>query len=183
MTDEISGLFQLLDSIQAMAKDDLAIVPFITHKLPIVLKISDRVTVLRRGKVVSTIDTENATERSLAIEMVGREVIFRIEKTKVEKGKTILEVEDLSAISDKGLLALNGVSFSIREGEIFGIAGIAGNGQQELLAALSGEQPLDAHQDYEIHIDGESVGEQASGLVWFAKEEEGFSGRDNHKFQ
>ncbi|MCJ7537279.1 MAG: ATP-binding cassette domain-containing protein, partial [Anaerolineales bacterium] len=68
---------KLLESIKAMSGDDLAIVPFITHKLPIVLAISDRVTVLRRGKVVATMDTDQATERSLAMEMVGREVIFR----------------------------------------------------------------------------------------------------------
>jgi len=154
---------KLLDSIQAMAKDDLAIVPFITHKLPIVLKISDRVTVLRRGKVVSTIDTENATERSLAIEMVGREVIFRIEKTKVEKGKTILEVEDLSAISDKGLLALNGVSFSIREGEIFGIAGIAGNGQQELVEVLAGLRDAEGGK---VLLDGKNITHSSSLDRW-----------------
>ena len=73
-----------------MANDDLAIVPFITHKLPIVLAISDRVTVLRRGKVVACMDTKDATEKSLAMEMVGREVIFRIEKVEAEKGDTIL---------------------------------------------------------------------------------------------
>ena len=129
---------KLLDSIEAMAKDDLAIVPFITHKLPIVLAVSDRVTVLRGGKVVTTMDTDQATERSLAKEMVGREVIFRIERAKVEKGKPILQVEDLSALSDKDLLALKGVSFSISEGEIFGVAGIAGNGQQELVEVLAG---------------------------------------------
>jgi simple sugar transport system ATP-binding protein len=154
---------KLLDSIQAMAKDDLAIVPFITHKLPIVLKISDRVTVLRRGKVVSTIDTENATERSLAIEMVGREVIFRIEKTKIEKGKTILEVQDLSAISDKGLRALNGVSFSIREGEIFGIAGIAGNGQQELVEVLAGLRDAEGGK---VRLDGKDITHTSSLERW-----------------
>jgi simple sugar transport system ATP-binding protein len=129
---------KLLASIEAMSRDDLAIVPFITHKLPIVLAISDRVTVLRRGKVVCCMDTEHATEKSLAMEMVGREVIFRVERTKVEPGKPIIQVENLSALSDKGYLALNGVSFSIREGEIFGIAGISGNGQQELVEVLAG---------------------------------------------
>jgi simple sugar transport system ATP-binding protein len=83
-------------------------------------------------------DTDQATERSLAKEMVGREVIFRTERAKVEKGKPILQVEDLSALSDKDLLALKGVSFSISEGEIFGVAGIAGNGQQELVEVLAG---------------------------------------------
>ncbi len=129
---------KLLASIEAMARDDLAIVPFITHKLPIVLRISDRVTVLRRGKVVTSIETAHVTEKSLAKEMVGREVIFRIERTRVEKGKTILQVEDLSAPSDKGYLALNGVTFSISEGEIFGVAGISGNGQLELVEVLAG---------------------------------------------
>jgi ABC-type uncharacterized transport system ATPase subunit len=128
----------LLDSIEAMARDDLAIVPFITHKLPIVLAISHRVTVLRRGKVVTRMETKHATEKSLAKEMVGREVIFRIERKKVERGKPILQVENLSALSDKGFLALKGVSFSIHEGEIFGIAGISGNGQRELVEVLAG---------------------------------------------
>jgi ABC-type uncharacterized transport system ATPase subunit len=145
---------KLLASIKAMAKDDLAIVPFITHKLPIVLAISDRVTVLRRGKVVSTMDTKETTERSLAMEMVGREVIFRLERTEVALGETILEVEGLSALSDKGLLALKDVSFSIREGEIFGIAGIAGNGQGELVEVLAGLRELEGGK---ILLDGKDI--------------------------
>jgi simple sugar transport system ATP-binding protein len=129
---------KLLASIQAMATDELAIVPFITHKLPIVLAISDRVTVLRRGKVTARIDTHSATEKSLAKEMVGREVIFRLERADVERGKAILQVENLTTLSDKGFLALKGVSFSVHEGEILGIAGISGNGQQELAEVLAG---------------------------------------------
>jgi simple sugar transport system ATP-binding protein len=124
-----------------MARDELAIIPFITHKLPIVLAISDRVTVLRRGKVTARLETGRVTEESLAERMVGREVIFRIDRTKadaMEKGKPILQVENLSALSDKGSWALNGVSFSIREGEIFGIAGVSGNGQHELAEVLAG---------------------------------------------
>jgi simple sugar transport system ATP-binding protein len=128
----------LLTSVEAMARDELAVVPFITHKLPIVLAISDRVTVLRRGKVVACLETKQATEKSLAKEMVGREVIFDVERTKVEKGRPILQVEGLSAFSDKGFLALNGASFSICGGEIFGIAGISGNGQRELAEVLAG---------------------------------------------
>lgn len=128
----------LMNSIKAMAKDDLAIVPFITHKLPIVLAISDRVTVLRHGKVVNRVATVNATENSLARKMVGREVIFRIEKKKVARGKPVLQVENLSALGDKGVFALEDVSFSIHEGEIFGIAGISGNGQRELVEVIAG---------------------------------------------
>jgi simple sugar transport system ATP-binding protein len=129
---------KLLTSIEVMAKNELAIVPFITHKLPVVLAISDRVTVLRRGKVVSCMETKHETEKSLAHKMVGRDVIFRIERSICEKGIPILQVANLSALSDKGFLALKGVSFSICEGEIFGIAGISGNGQQELVEVLAG---------------------------------------------
>ena len=132
---------KLLASIAAMSRDELAIIPFITHKLPIVLAISDRVTVLRRGKVTARLETGRATEQSLAKQMVGREVIFRMERAKAdatEKGKPILQVENLSALSDKGFLALNDVSFSIREGEIFGLAGVSGNGQHELAEVLAG---------------------------------------------
>ncbi len=129
---------KLLASIEAMAKDELAIVPFVTHKLPVVLAISDRVTILRQGKVMACLETKCATEESLARQMVGREVIFRIERAKVERGEPVLQVENLSARNDKGFLALNGVSFSICEGEIFGIAGISGNGQHELAEVLAG---------------------------------------------
>jgi simple sugar transport system ATP-binding protein len=129
---------KLLASIQAMATDELAIVPFITHKLPIVLAISDRVTVLRNGRVTARLDTQHVTEKSLAKQMVGREVIFRMERAEVEKGRPVLQVENLSALSDKGFLALKSVSFSIREGEIFGIAGISGNAQRELAEVLAG---------------------------------------------
>ena len=129
---------KLLASVQIMARDELAVVPFITHKLPIVLAISDRVTVLRGGKVVACLDTKLATEKSLAREMVGREVIFSVERTSVEKGPCVLQVESLSVFNDKGSLALDGISFSIRGGEIFGIAGVSGNGQRELAEVLAG---------------------------------------------
>lgn len=129
---------KLLTSIEAMSRDDLAIVPFISHKLPIVLRISDRVTVLRRGQVVSCIETDQATEKSLATELVGREVIFNVKREKAQKGKIVLHVENLSTLSDKGVLALNKVSFSIHEGEILGVAGVSGNGQRELVECLAG---------------------------------------------
>jgi ABC-type uncharacterized transport system ATPase subunit len=145
---------KLLESIEAMARDELAIVPFITHKLPIVLAISQRVTVLRRGKVVACMDTASTNEKSLAMQMVGREVIFNIEKSSVEQGKPILQVENLSAHNDKGFLALKGVSFTIHEGEIFGIAGISGNGQQELVEVLAGLRP---NQTGKVILDGKDI--------------------------
>jgi ABC-type uncharacterized transport system ATPase subunit len=144
----------LLESIEAMARDELAIVPFITHKLPIVLSISHRVTVLRRGKVVACMETAHTSEKSLAVQMVGREVIFRLEKTKTVRGKPILEVDDLSVLNDKGFRALKGVSFSICEGEIFGIAGISGNGQKELVEAISGLRDVAGGK---LFLDGKDI--------------------------
>ena len=145
---------KLLESVKAMSRDNLAIVPFITHKLPIVLRISDRVTVLRKGKVVCCLDTSEVTEQSLAKEMVGREVIFRVKRASVEKGETILQVENLSAFSDKGTMTLKGVTFSISEGEIFGVAGISGNGQRELVELLAG---LRKPESGSMWMDGEDI--------------------------
>ncbi|MDP1624539.1 MAG: ABC transporter ATP-binding protein [bacterium] len=129
---------KLLKTIQIMTRDELAIVPFITHKLPIVLSISQRVTVLRRGKVVARLNTADVTEQRLAVEMVGREVIFELERDVVEKGKPILQVENLSAHDEKGIHSVKDISFSVHEGEIFGIAGVSGNGQQTLAEVLAG---------------------------------------------
>jgi len=154
---------KLLESIEAMARDDLAIVPFITHKLPIVLAISHRVTVLRRGKVVACMKTSDATEQSLAMQMVGREVIFRIERTAVKSGKPILQVENLSALNDKGFQALNDVSFTICEGEIFGLAGISGNGQQELVGVLAG---LHHAHGGKVILDGQDITHASSLERW-----------------
>jgi ABC-type uncharacterized transport system ATPase subunit len=145
---------RLLASVKAMAKDELAVVPFITHKLPIVLAISDRVTVLRRGRVVACLETERATEKSLAKEMVGREVLFNVERARVERGQPVLQVENLSAVNDKGFLALNGASFSICEGEIFGIAGISGNGQRELAEVLAGLRKAESGK---VMLEGQDI--------------------------
>lgn len=127
-----------LTSLKSMSRQEIALVPFVTHKLPEVFAISDRVTILRRGKVVKRIETKDATMKALAEYMVGKEVLFVLSKPKVSIGGEILKVENLSAMNDKGLLALKNVSFTIREGEIFGIAGVSGNGQQELAEVLAG---------------------------------------------
>jgi len=129
---------ELMEVIRRMKKEGLAIIPFITHKLPEVMEISDRITVLRRGQVVARINTRNANKWTLAKKMVGKEVVFEIKRSKVKKGKTALEIKNLSALNDKGLPALKNVTFSISEGEILGIAGVAGNGQRELSEAIVG---------------------------------------------
>jgi ABC-type uncharacterized transport system ATPase subunit len=129
---------QLMRSLKAMVNQGLAVVPFITHKLPVVLDISDRITILRNGKVVDRISTAKADEKWLARKMVGKETLFDLHRVEVTLGQEILTVSNLSAHNNKGFQAVNGVSFAVREGEIFGIAGVAGNGQFELAEVLMG---------------------------------------------
>lgn len=114
---------------------------FITHKLKEVMMFSDRVTVLRDGEVVATLPTSETNPDELARLMVGREVLFRLEKKVCQPGEPVLEVEDLRARDDKGLPALQGVSLAVRAGEILGIAGVAGNGQRELAEVITGLRP------------------------------------------
>jgi len=111
---------------------------FITHKLEEVMEISDTVTVLRKGKVITTVKTKDTSKKELARMMVGREVIFKLEREKLKKEEKVLEVKNLSVENDRGLMAVKEVSFSVHKNEIFGIAGVAGNGQRELVEAITG---------------------------------------------
>jgi simple sugar transport system ATP-binding protein len=132
---EIEGLFQTLRAMIAQGKS----VIFISHKLQEVTAIADRVTVLRRGKVTAAgVVTKGVTRQELARLMVGREVVFSIEKKAKQPGEVILDVKDLHAENDKGLPALRGVSLNVRAGEIVGVAGVAGNGQTELSQVIVG---------------------------------------------
>lgn len=132
---EIEGLFETLRAMVAEGKS----VIFISHKLREVTAIADRVTVLRKGKVTAAkLKTEEVGRQELARLMVGREVLFRLEKMPCEPGEVVLAVENVSAENDKGLPALRGISFEVRSGEIVGLAGVAGNGQRELAQVLSG---------------------------------------------
>ena len=131
---EATDLFEIL---RTLTREGMSVI-FISHKLHEVLDIADRISVLRRGKLVGTVPREGATEQGLAELMVGREVVLRVEKTPAQPGDTLLEVNDLEAQDDRGLPAVRGVSFSVRAGEIVGIAGVDGNGQSELIEALTG---------------------------------------------
>jgi simple sugar transport system ATP-binding protein len=132
---EIDELFSTLRSMTAQGKS----IVFISHKLHEVMDISDRVTVLQKGKVTSAgVRTADVTRSDLARLMVGREVIFRIEKKQVEAGDVVLSVDDLKADNDKGLPALRGASLHVRAGEVVGLAGVAGNGQNELAETITG---------------------------------------------
>jgi len=117
---------------------------FITHKMEEVMSFSDRVMVLRKGKVVATAWTVDTSPSELARMMVGREILFQIEKKDFSPGETLLEVDGVSALDDRGLPALRNVSLSIRAGEILGIAGVAGNGQRELAEAITGLRKIDS---------------------------------------
>ena len=128
---------QLFTTLRTLVDDGLTII-FITHKLDEVMKASDRVTVLRKGKVVTTLLTAETDKSALARLMVGREVVFRLEKSPLKQREKILEMDDLNALNDRGLPALRGVSFDLFGGEILGVAGVSGNGQYELAEALTG---------------------------------------------
>jgi len=132
---EIDELFNTVRSMTGQGKS----VVFISHKLHEVMDISDRITVLQKGKVTSHgLNTSDVTREELAHLMVGRDVVFRIERQDIEVGDEVLTVEGVEANNDKGLPALRGVSLSVRQGEIVGLAGVAGNGQNELAETLVG---------------------------------------------
>jgi general nucleoside transport system ATP-binding protein len=131
---EATELFAIVRSLRADGKSII----FISHKLNEVLEIADRITVLRRGKKVETVPREGATEESLARAMVGREVLLRVEKPPTEPGEPLLEIDDLHVFDDRGIEKVRGVSFTVRAGEIVGIAGVDGNGQSELIDAIAG---------------------------------------------
>ena len=114
---------------------------FITHKLNEVLDIADRITVLRRGKRIDTVTREGATEDGLARMMVGRDVLLRVEKTPAHPGPVALELDDVHVLDERGLEQVRGVSFDVRQGEIVAIAGVDGNGQTELIEAITGLRP------------------------------------------
>jgi general nucleoside transport system ATP-binding protein len=131
---ETAELFKVLRTLTA---EGVSVI-FISHKLREVLEIADRVTVLRRGVKVGTVDTDGASEASLAKLMVGRDVLFRIEKEPARAGEPMLEVSELEVDDDRGLPALRGLSLAVRGGEIVGVAGVDGNGQSELVEAITG---------------------------------------------
>jgi simple sugar transport system ATP-binding protein len=137
---EVDELFKIIRSLVAQGKS----VIFITHKLKEVMAISDRITVLRNGRVVGTTTPPQTTGERLASMMVGREVLLRVEKEPAQPGETVLEVEGLEVADDRGNPAVRGVSFGVRAGEVLGVAGVQGNGQTQLVQALTGLRPAAA---------------------------------------
>jgi general nucleoside transport system ATP-binding protein len=145
---------ELFDVLRALRDDGVAIV-FISHKLGEVLEIADRVTVLRRGQRVGTVPAEGASEQSLARLMVGREVLLQVEKSDARPSEPALDVRQLHVRDDRGLETVRGVSLSVRSGEIVAVAGVDGNGQNELVEAITG---LRRPESGEIRVAGREVG-------------------------
>ncbi len=137
---EVEELYKIMEFLRSKGHTLI----FITHKLKEVMDISDRVTVLRDGKVVDVVKTAATSPAELARMMVGREVLLRVEKNEIRAGKTILEVENIYARNQRNLPALRGLSLKVREGEVVGIAGVDGNGQSELVEVLTGLRKIDS---------------------------------------
>jgi simple sugar transport system ATP-binding protein len=134
---------ELFGILRNLTREGMSVI-FITHKLNEVLEIADRITVLRRGKKIETVPKEGSTEDQLARLMVGREVLLRVDKKPPEPGETLLTVEQVSVEDDRGLPAVRDVSFEVRAGEIVGLAGVDGNGQSELIDAITGLRSMHA---------------------------------------
>lgn len=128
---------ELFSALRQMAASGKSII-FVSHKTDEILAVTDNVTVLKQGKVVGTESTKNVTRADLAKMIVGREVVFRVERLSAQVAEPRLELESISALSNLGLNALEQVSLSVKGGEILGIAGIAGNGQKELVEVATG---------------------------------------------
>jgi simple sugar transport system ATP-binding protein len=147
---EAQELFTIIRGLTEQGKS----IVFISHKLDEVLAIADRITVLRRGRVIETLPAAGATEEGLARLMVGREVLLRVEKGAAKPGEPLLEVEDLQVVDDRGVEKVRGVSFTVHAGEILGIAGIDGNGQTELIDAITGLRRV---QSGVVRVGGEDI--------------------------
>jgi simple sugar transport system ATP-binding protein len=144
---------ELIATMRAMTEQGKSII-FISHKLDEVTAVADRVTVLQRGKVTAEgIAMAGVSKADLARLMVGREVVFTVQKEAQAAGQVVLAVTDVAAENDKGLPALRGVSLAVRSGEILGIAGVAGNGQSELAEVITGLRPCSGS----ITINGREV--------------------------
>lgn len=139
---EIDKLFRVL---RRMKEEGHSII-IITHKLNEVMEISDRVAILRKGEYITTVETAQTNEQMLTEWMVGHKVDLNIERAPMQKTRPLLEVRDVSIRSDEGAIAIDGVNFYIRGGEMLGVAGIAGCGQKELCEAIAGLRPIEKGQ-------------------------------------
>lgn len=155
---EIEELFVIINQFKSENKS----VIFITHKLNEVMRVSDRISVLRAGRNVASLLTKDTDPQSLAALMVGKPVTFVVEKEKIKPGKTVLEVENLQVKDKTGHITVDGLNLSVREGEIYGIAGVDGNGQSELIKGITA---LVKKQGGKVIIGEEDVTKATAGQV------------------
>jgi len=149
---EVEDLMKILRSLAASGKT----VVLITHKLKEIKAVADVVTILRRGKVEGTYKVSEINEKEMAAKMVGRQVQFAAHKKAQKAGDTILQVENLTVLDGRGIERVKGISFDLHKGEILGIAGIDGNGQDELVYAITGLLPVKSGR---ILLNGEDITE------------------------
>jgi len=150
---EADHLFRILANLRAEGKT----VILITHKLREIMEITDTVSVMRRGEMTATVKTADTSPDELAELMVGRKVLLRVDKRPATPGDVVLSVEDLHVVDDKGVERLKGVGFEIRAGEILGLAGVAGNGQSELMQILGGNLHGARRVTGRVTMNGETV--------------------------
>ena len=143
----------LFDVIRGLAAQGNAVI-FITHKLAEVMEIADEITVMRRGKVVATTTPKETSQADLARMMVGRAVLLRVEKSPAKPGSAALTVENLVVLDDRKHVAVDHVNLEVRAGEIVGIAGVEGNGQDELVEAVMGLRPARSGQ---VRLEGHDI--------------------------
>ncbi|HBN94674.1 MAG TPA: ABC transporter ATP-binding protein [Firmicutes bacterium] len=155
---ETDDLFKVIDTLKQHGKT----VIFISHKLQEVMEISDRITVMRDGKVQGTLDVADATKEKLAMLMVGREVFLNIKAPSTKTGPVVLNVQGVSAKGRRKLSELTDISFQVHAGEILGIAGVDGNGQSELVEVLTG---LSKIEQGEITILGTPIANLSPGEI------------------
>ncbi len=159
--DESEKLFSALKNLTGRGKS----IVFITHKLDEVMRTADKITILRNGRVTGNLTPKQTSERELASLMVGKPVSFSLEKREFRPGKPVLRVEHLSVEDDRGALAVDSVSFRIREGEIYGVAGVQNNGQTQLVEALAG---LRRCLEGRVLLDEQEIGNRSPRRVFDA---------------
>ena len=150
---------ELFTVVRRLAQSGKTVI-FITHKLLEVMEVADRVSVMRKGEMVGTKAIQETDIRDMARMMVGREVLFQIEKPPAQLGTSVLQVKNLVVVGPSGLPAILNVSFEVRAGEIYGIAGVNGNGQTELVEAITGMRPLEGGS---IQLNGRDISRLSVG--------------------
>ena len=158
-SQETQDLFKILQEM----KNQGHLIILISHKLDEILQLCDRVTVLQKGKIVGQTETRDVDKKDLARMMVGRDIIFQIEKEPMERSTKVLSLKNLVVRGDKDLIVVKDISFDIYRNEIFGIAGVSGNGQRELVEAITGLRRVESGQ---ISIDGTDITNQSARHIY-----------------